>query len=115
MFQNIVNATEPMTDEKEAIGYVSNNPIRKEIVMYASENSLKSYSCWVNAIHFNYVIPPCRAMMMTGCDLSAITKPWEVQSKVGDLRTHHSKMEKTIRHSHRRACRELRRVFSRWL
>lgn len=21
-------------------------------------------------------------MMMTGCDLSAITKPWEVQSKV---------------------------------
>lgn len=115
MFQNIVNATEPMTDEKEAIGYVSNNPIRKEIVMYASENSLKSYSCWVYVIHLNYVIPPCRAMMMTGCDLSAITKPWEVQSKVGDLRTHHSKMEITIRHSHRRACRELRRVFSRWL
>ncbi|KAK7919588.1 hypothetical protein WMY93_010872 [Mugilogobius chulae] len=55
MFQNIVNATEPMTDEKEATAYVSNNPIRKEIVM---------------------------AMMMTGCDLSAITKPWEVQSKV---------------------------------
>lgn len=24
----------------------------------------------------------CRAMMMTACDLSAITKPWEVQSKV---------------------------------
>lgn len=48
MFQNIVNATEPMTDEKEAIGYISNNPIRKEIVMYASEYSLKSYSCWVN-------------------------------------------------------------------
>lgn len=23
--------------------------------------------------------------MMTGCDLSAITKPWEVQSKVGIL------------------------------
>uniref|UniRef100_A0A4W6CZB4 Phosphodiesterase n=1 Tax=Lates calcarifer TaxID=8187 RepID=A0A4W6CZB4_LATCA len=55
MFQNIVNATEPMTDEKEATAYVANNPIRKEIVM---------------------------AMMMTGCDLSAITKPWEVQSKV---------------------------------
>uniref|UniRef100_A0AAX7SZB7 Phosphodiesterase n=1 Tax=Astatotilapia calliptera TaxID=8154 RepID=A0AAX7SZB7_ASTCA len=55
MFQNIVNATEPMTDEKEATAFVSNNPIRKEIVM---------------------------AMMMTGCDLSAITKPWEVQSKV---------------------------------
>nr|XP_046232203.1 cone cGMP-specific 3',5'-cyclic phosphodiesterase subunit alpha' isoform X1 [Scatophagus argus]XP_046232204.1 cone cGMP-specific 3',5'-cyclic phosphodiesterase subunit alpha' isoform X1 [Scatophagus argus] len=55
MFQNIVNATEPMAEEKEAIAYVSNNPTRKEIVM---------------------------AMMMTGCDLSAITKPWEVQSKV---------------------------------
>ncbi|KTG03849.1 hypothetical protein cypCar_00002478 [Cyprinus carpio] len=55
MFQKIVDATEPMTDEKEAIAYVANNPIRKEIIM---------------------------AMMMTGCDLSAITKPWEVQSKV---------------------------------
>ncbi|KAK1881723.1 Cone cGMP-specific 3'5'-cyclic phosphodiesterase subunit alpha' [Dissostichus eleginoides] len=55
MFQNIVNATEPMPDEKEAINYISNNPTRKEIIM---------------------------AMMMTGCDLSAICKPWEVQSKV---------------------------------
>uniref|UniRef100_A0AAR2LDY7 Phosphodiesterase n=1 Tax=Pygocentrus nattereri TaxID=42514 RepID=A0AAR2LDY7_PYGNA len=55
MFQKIVDATEPMPDEKEAIAYVSNNPTRKEIIM---------------------------AMMMTGCDLSAITKPWEVQSKV---------------------------------
>ncbi|PWA21385.1 hypothetical protein CCH79_00003024 [Gambusia affinis] len=55
MFQNIVNATEPMADEKEVIAHISNNPIRKEIIM---------------------------AMMMTGCDLSAITKPWEVQSKV---------------------------------
>ncbi|KAI7796876.1 cone cGMP-specific 3',5'-cyclic phosphodiesterase subunit alpha' [Triplophysa rosa] len=54
MFQKIVETTEPMNDE-EAIGYVANNPIRKEIIM---------------------------AMMMTGCDLSAITKPWEVQSKV---------------------------------
>ncbi|CAB1311922.1 unnamed protein product [Coregonus sp. 'balchen'] len=55
MFQNIVNATEPMETEKEKIDHISNNPIRKEIIM---------------------------AMMMTGCDLSAITKPWEVQSKV---------------------------------
>lgn len=37
MFQNIVNATEPMTDEKEAIGYISNNPTRKEIVMYVAD------------------------------------------------------------------------------
>uniref|UniRef100_A0A6Q2Z4Y7 Phosphodiesterase n=1 Tax=Esox lucius TaxID=8010 RepID=A0A6Q2Z4Y7_ESOLU len=55
MFQNIVNATEPMETEKEKIEHISNNAIRKEIIM---------------------------AMMMTGCDLSAITKPWEVQSKV---------------------------------
>ncbi|KAF5899514.1 cone cGMP-specific 3',5'-cyclic phosphodiesterase subunit alpha', partial [Clarias magur] len=55
MFQKIVDATEPMADEKEAINYIANNPVRKEIIM---------------------------AMMMTGCDLSAITKPWEVQSKV---------------------------------
>lgn len=93
MFQNIVNATEPMTDEKEAISYISNNPIRKEIVMYVSDYSIKSYSCWVFLIHWNYVFLPCRAMMMTGCDLSAITKPWEVQSKVGDLHRQHSKME----------------------
>lgn len=33
MFQNIVNATEPMTDEKESASFVSNNPTRKEIVM----------------------------------------------------------------------------------
>ncbi|XP_062375189.1 cone cGMP-specific 3',5'-cyclic phosphodiesterase subunit alpha'-like [Sardina pilchardus] len=55
MFQKIVDAVEPMTDEKEAINYISNNATRKEIIM---------------------------AMMMTACDLSAITKPWEVQSKV---------------------------------
>lgn len=113
MFQNIVNATEPMADEKEAIGYVSNNPIRKEIVMYASEYSPKSYSSWVTSIHFNCVLLPCRAMMMTGCDLSAITKPWEVQSKVGDLHTHGGKI--ASRNLPRCACREIRRVFSRWL
>lgn len=38
MFQNIVNATEPMTDEKEAIGFISNNPTRKEIVMYVTDS-----------------------------------------------------------------------------
>ncbi|XP_063077072.1 cone cGMP-specific 3',5'-cyclic phosphodiesterase subunit alpha' [Engraulis encrasicolus] len=54
MFQNIVNATETMVEE-EGKNFISNNPTRKEIIM---------------------------AMMMTGCDLSAITKPWEVQSKV---------------------------------
>lgn len=36
MFQNIVNATEPMADEKEAIAFISNNSTRKEIVMYVT-------------------------------------------------------------------------------
>ncbi|XP_053730217.1 cone cGMP-specific 3',5'-cyclic phosphodiesterase subunit alpha'-like [Synchiropus splendidus] len=55
MFQKIVDSVEGIADEKEKVGYVSNNATRKEIIM---------------------------AMMMTACDLSAITKPWEVQSKV---------------------------------
>uniref|UniRef100_A0AAQ6A4V6 Phosphodiesterase n=1 Tax=Amphiprion ocellaris TaxID=80972 RepID=A0AAQ6A4V6_AMPOC len=55
MFQKIVETMEGIPDEKEKISHVSNNPTRKEIIM---------------------------AMMMTACDLSAITKPWEVQSKV---------------------------------
>uniref|UniRef100_A0A669EAN0 Phosphodiesterase n=1 Tax=Oreochromis niloticus TaxID=8128 RepID=A0A669EAN0_ORENI len=65
MFQNIVNATEPMTDEKEATAYVSNNPIRKEIVI-------------VLHVLFSFFFVP----LTVCCDLSAITKPWEVQSKV---------------------------------
>ncbi len=40
MFQNIVNATEPMPEEKEAIAYISNNPTRKEIIMYEILSSL---------------------------------------------------------------------------
>ncbi|XP_035256772.1 cone cGMP-specific 3',5'-cyclic phosphodiesterase subunit alpha'-like isoform X3 [Anguilla anguilla] len=55
LFQKIVDNTSQMTDEKEITNFVGNNATRKEIVM---------------------------AMMMTACDLSAITKPWEVQSKV---------------------------------
>ncbi|PKU37659.1 cone cgmp-specific 3 -cyclic phosphodiesterase subunit alpha [Limosa lapponica baueri] len=55
MFQKIVDAIEKMESEEEAIKYISIDPTKKEVIM---------------------------AMMMTGCDLSAITKPWEVQSKV---------------------------------
>ncbi|XP_060697762.1 cone cGMP-specific 3',5'-cyclic phosphodiesterase subunit alpha' [Hemiscyllium ocellatum] len=55
MFQKIVDYVEKSETEEEAIKYISSDPTKKEIVM---------------------------AMMMTGCDLSAITKPWEVQSKV---------------------------------
>ncbi|KAF3842056.1 hypothetical protein F7725_024007 [Dissostichus mawsoni] len=55
MFQKIVESVEGIPDEKDKVNFVSTNPTRKEIIM---------------------------AMMMTACDLSAITKPWEVQSKV---------------------------------
>ncbi|XP_077113178.1 cone cGMP-specific 3',5'-cyclic phosphodiesterase subunit alpha' [Ranitomeya variabilis] len=55
MFQKIVDATEQMQTEDERIKYIITDQTKKEIIM---------------------------AMMMTGCDLSAITKPWEVQSQV---------------------------------
>nr|ANV21095.1 cone cGMP-specific 3',5'-cyclic phosphodiesterase subunit alpha' [Geotria australis] len=58
MFQNIVTACEAMATEQEQIQYVTADPTKKEIIM---------------------------AMMMTACDLSAITKPWEVQSQVALL------------------------------
>ncbi|XP_049711267.1 cone cGMP-specific 3',5'-cyclic phosphodiesterase subunit alpha' [Elephas maximus indicus] len=58
MFQKIVDACEKMETEGEAIKYVTTDPTKKEIIM---------------------------AMMMTACDLSAITKPWEVQSQVALL------------------------------
>ncbi|XP_007516846.1 cone cGMP-specific 3',5'-cyclic phosphodiesterase subunit alpha' [Erinaceus europaeus] len=55
MFQKIVDACGKMETEQEATKYVTTDPTKKEIIM---------------------------AMMMTACDLSAITKPWEVQSQV---------------------------------
>ncbi|KAM3874349.1 rod cGMP-specific 3',5'-cyclic phosphodiesterase subunit beta-like [Diretmus argenteus] len=55
MFQKIVDLSHTYTDEKKWIDYLSLETTRKEIVM---------------------------AMMMTACDLSAIAKPWEVQSRV---------------------------------
>uniref|UniRef100_A0A452EWW1 Phosphodiesterase n=1 Tax=Capra hircus TaxID=9925 RepID=A0A452EWW1_CAPHI len=58
MFQKIVDACEKMETEEEAVKYVTIDPTKKEIIM---------------------------AMMMTACDLSAITKPWEVQSQVALL------------------------------
>lgn len=61
-------------------------------------------------------------MMMTGCDLSAITKPWEVQSKVGNLHRHHLMMgeknrkSEIIRHNHVEwVCIQIRGWFDRWL
>ncbi|KAM7330160.1 hypothetical protein ACRRTK_011773 [Alexandromys fortis] len=54
MFQKIVDACEQMQSEEEAIKYVTADPTKKEVIM---------------------------AMMMTACDLSAITKPWEEFSR----------------------------------
>ncbi|XP_052028356.1 cone cGMP-specific 3',5'-cyclic phosphodiesterase subunit alpha' isoform X1 [Apodemus sylvaticus] len=58
MFQKIVDSCEQMESEEETIKYVTADPTKKEVIM---------------------------AMMMTACDLSAITKPWEVQSQVALL------------------------------
>lgn len=58
MFQKIVDTCEQMQSEEETIKYVTSDPTKKEVIM---------------------------AMMMTACDLSAITKPWEVQSQVALL------------------------------
>uniref|UniRef100_A0A4W3JX45 Phosphodiesterase n=1 Tax=Callorhinchus milii TaxID=7868 RepID=A0A4W3JX45_CALMI len=55
MFQKIVDLSESYEDESKWVDFMMLETTRKEIVM---------------------------AMMMTACDLSAITKPWEVQSKV---------------------------------
>ncbi|XP_012925259.2 LOW QUALITY PROTEIN: cone cGMP-specific 3',5'-cyclic phosphodiesterase subunit alpha' [Heterocephalus glaber] len=58
MFQKLVDACEQMQTEEEAIKYVTIDPTKKEVIM---------------------------AMMMTACDPSAISKPWEVQSQVAFL------------------------------
>ncbi|XP_064417117.1 rod cGMP-specific 3',5'-cyclic phosphodiesterase subunit beta-like [Latimeria chalumnae] len=58
MFQKIVDLSKTYENESEWVEFMCVETTRKEIVM---------------------------AMMMTACDLSAITKPWEVQSKVALL------------------------------
>ncbi|KAM4709898.1 rod cGMP-specific 3',5'-cyclic phosphodiesterase subunit beta-like [Discoglossus pictus] len=58
MFQKIVDQSKTYDDQQKWTEYLSLETTRKEIIM---------------------------AMMMTACDLSAITKPWEVQSKVALL------------------------------
>ncbi|GCB69778.1 rod cGMP-specific 3',5'-cyclic phosphodiesterase subunit alpha [Scyliorhinus torazame] len=55
MFQKIVDLSETYESDDEWVQFMILETTRKEIIM---------------------------AMMMTACDLSAITKPWEVQSKV---------------------------------
>ncbi|XP_068133228.1 rod cGMP-specific 3',5'-cyclic phosphodiesterase subunit alpha isoform X2 [Hyperolius riggenbachi] len=58
MFQKIVDQSKTYENEKQWTEYLMLDQTRKEIVM---------------------------AMMMTACDLSAIAKPWEIQSKVALL------------------------------
>ncbi|XP_077332222.1 rod cGMP-specific 3',5'-cyclic phosphodiesterase subunit beta-like [Lithobates pipiens] len=58
MFQKIVDQSKTYEEQDKWVDYLSLETTRKEIIM---------------------------AMMMTACDLSAITKPWEVQSKVALL------------------------------
>ncbi|XP_077328823.1 rod cGMP-specific 3',5'-cyclic phosphodiesterase subunit alpha [Lithobates pipiens] len=58
MFQKIVDQSKTYENEKTWTEYMMLEQTRKEIVM---------------------------AMMMTACDLSAIAKPWEIQSKVALL------------------------------
>ncbi|KAG8523577.1 Cone cGMP-specific 3',5'-cyclic phosphodiesterase subunit alpha' [Galemys pyrenaicus] len=69
MFQKIVDACEKMETEQEAIKYVTIDPTKKEIVM---------------------------AMMMTACDLSAITKPWEVALLVANEFWEQGDLERTV-------------------
>ena len=50
--------------------------------------------------------------MMTACDLSAITKPWEVQSKVRtDDHLHSEKPSETILGLHLQSYREIVLIF----
>ncbi|XP_034267176.1 rod cGMP-specific 3',5'-cyclic phosphodiesterase subunit beta [Pantherophis guttatus] len=58
MFQKIVEESKTYNDQKKWVEYLSLETTKKEIIM---------------------------AMMMTACDLSAIAKPWEIQSKVALL------------------------------
>uniref|UniRef100_A0A6Q2YPQ3 Phosphodiesterase n=1 Tax=Esox lucius TaxID=8010 RepID=A0A6Q2YPQ3_ESOLU len=55
MFEKIVDLSKTYEDEKKWVDWMSLETTRKEILL---------------------------AMMMTACDLSAITKPWDIQSKL---------------------------------
>lgn len=80
MFQKIVDLSHTYEDEKKWIEFMSLETTRKEIVMWVQWESVQLFVYWhfsdsLNRLYF-------RAMMMTACDLSAIAKPWKVQSKV---------------------------------
>lgn len=82
MFQKIVDLSHTYEDEKKWVDFMSLETTRKEIVMWESPArwcQLLFFYISLILWKFNF-----RAMMMTACDLSAIAKPWEVQSKVGN-------------------------------
>ena len=80
MFQKIVDACEKMETEEEAIKYVTIDPTKKEIIMWVVRIfSFGKNNLFPSILRIFVVFQ--RAMMMTACDLSAITKPWEVQSQ----------------------------------
>lgn len=87
MFQKIVDLSHTYENEKKWVDFMSLETTRKEIVMWVKPECRHSsffvlllFSDPLNVLDF-------RAMMMTACDLSAITKPWEVQSKVRGRKT----------------------------
>jgi hypothetical protein len=72
-----------MQTEEAAIKYVTTDPIKKEIIMWAAKILflLTKTPYFVFLFILTIFLFYLRAMMMTACDLSAITKPWEVQSQ----------------------------------
>lgn len=85
MFQKIVDACEKMETEEAAIKYITIDPTKKEIIMWVVRILFlfwqSNFFISVGTIFVSFQ----RAMMMTACDLSAITKPWEVQSQVSTI------------------------------
>lgn len=95
MFQKIVDACEKMETEEEAIKYVTIDPTKKEVIMWVvrilflfwqKQNKTINHLFCISFYFNNCCFLP-RAMMMTACDLSAITKPWEVQSQASTIKS----------------------------
>lgn len=67
-----------------SIGYLIVNPFRRKRGPFLSAVKPNSMNNWINEEPRSLL----RAMSMTVCDLSAITKPWEIEKRVADLVTH---------------------------
>lgn len=86
MFQKIVDQSKTYENWNDWTKYMMLETTRKEIVMYAEAHT-HTHTQASKETQTRSSDPStccaCRAMMMTACDLSAIAKPWEIQSKVG--------------------------------